>query len=413
MNQPVVEFDDAGPFSSPYPRYGQYDPCASNVDCGCPFSCQSDPALSETSLAPVCLIPCSISNDCDLTTSFCQGGVCKSKRCAFANGFTGAQGDAGFFWAPCDADGTKDGICFPTGIGIGDVLGVCQLTGTLGLGATCTPRTTRDAGPGALCAQGTECLSDQTSAIQASVPFSCQSVCSIANQDPNQCPSGKTCVISALLGYEDGEIGFPGGEAEYNLCSAIGQNGCIEATPAFLKIDRACNTGADCACAQTCTFDPLLDSSICAAPCTTTADCTNMTTSCQNGTCLRTPCAADGGATCVLPGGGGTGTCVPVADAAVDGGNGNLFNPPGAACIQSGTSRAACDATGSSNNPANLCTPGLVCQFTASGGTCQAQCSLIASAMGTPSGCTARQTCTPVEITAALGLPNFQAADCQ
>jgi hypothetical protein len=369
---------------------GEYLGCTTNADCACPLSCQTDPVALESTTTTVCLPPCATSGDCPDPTSFCLGGVCRTKQCAFANGFTGVEADGGAFWGPCNADGINDGICLPIGIGVGDVIGVCQLTGTLPLGSACLPLVTRDAGPGALCVQGAECLNNESVQFQNNPPFSCQAVCD-PNRDGGQCASGDVCILSPIAGTEDGQLRFPGGEAEFGVCSGLGDAGCLDAVQDFATQWGPCTTDADCACDQHCLADPLTHVSLCASSCTSTAGCSDPATSCQGGACWPNLCPGDGGlaARCNAAQ-TGDGTCLGTDELSENLDPGAGINRPGAECVQAGTASQGADCEPDFPDrgaPSRICQPGAVCAGQPDGGgVCRDVCRK-GSSCGTGSVC--------------------------
>ncbi|MHB8418659.1 MAG: hypothetical protein ACYDCL_11315 [Myxococcales bacterium] len=367
----------------------EYLACGTNADCACPLSCQTDPALMESATATVCLYPCSTSSDCADPTSVCQGGVCRTRRCAIAAGATGQIADGGVFWSACDADGTGDGICLPAGGGAHDVVGICQLTGTLVLGAACDPLAGRDAGPGALCAQGTECLDDESVQFQSSPPFTCQAVCQV--DGPSQCPSGDVCILSPIAGTMDGQLRFGGGEAFYDVCSAVGANGCDEAVQDFATQWQPCSADAQCACDQRCLADPVTGTSLCALPCSGTSGCIDPSSSCQGGACWPNLCDGGMAAACSASGGSSAdGTCLgaDTLPAALD--PGANVNAPGGECILAGTAApgGACDPDFPDRaNPGAICQAGSVCAgLPDGGGLCRQVCRTAGAQVACPSG---------------------------
>jgi hypothetical protein len=53
---------------------GLYFGCATNADCACPLSCQTDPAALENDGTTVCLELCATSDDCTSPIGFCPPG---------------------------------------------------------------------------------------------------------------------------------------------------------------------------------------------------------------------------------------------------------------------------------------------------------------------------------------------------
>ncbi len=105
----------------------------------------------------------------------------------------------------------------------------------------------------------------------------------------------------------------------------------------------ACTSGAGCLCPNGCTDDPYLSptvgSSVCEQPCLSSADCTDLTTFCQNGFCHLSPCGpsqgnADGAC---QTGDGQAGSCI---DYNYDGTNSLAAIW---ACALAGTATGACD----------------------------------------------------------------------
>ncbi|HUB09589.1 MAG TPA: hypothetical protein VMB50_21470 [Myxococcales bacterium] len=371
----------------------EYAGCTTNADCACPLSCQTDPVLMESTTATVCLSPCATDSDCPDPTSFCMDGVCRTRQCAFAAGGTGQLADGGDFWAPCDAAGTGDGICLPVGGGALDVIGICQLTGTLSLGAACSPLADRDAGPGALCAQGTECLDDESAQFQTNPPFTCQAACDWQSTT-NSCATGDVCILSPIAGTEDGQLRFGGGEAFFGVCSAVGANGCDEAVQDFAKQWGPCTTDADCACDQRCLPDPLTQTPLCALPCTALSGCSDPSTTCQAGACWPNLCPADGGlaAPCNVAA-TGDGTCLGTdsLSEALDPGAGIL--EPSGECIQTGTAPAGsvCDPDFPDRATlGGICQAGLVCAGQPDGG---GLCRPLCSKADTQAECASGQIC--------------------
>jgi len=156
-----------------------------------------------------CFQTCSSSSQCADATSSCQAFgadyVCNGNLCGpdVKSAYT-SSGPA--YYAPCNSSYTDDGYCLPANVpGLGQV-GLCFATGgkpDAGLPAACSINRS-DAG--ALCPQGTFCLTNQGTGHGACLP-----ACAYTAPVPDagaSCPAAATC------------FGGFGGGAEFGVCLA-------------------------------------------------------------------------------------------------------------------------------------------------------------------------------------------------
>ncbi len=171
-----------------------------------------------------------------------------------------------------------------------------------------------------------------------------------------------------------------------------------------------CSTSLDCMCPkQVCALDSVLGGddaggSICTLPCTTTKDCPNIFTSCQDGLCVTNICEADGGGGAFMgpcdAEGQGDGTCEPSYSITSQDYIGVCFQAgtvklDGGRCDPNQAAFAiASEMNKSRPKASDLCPVGYQC----SGGSCTQLCDPIADTMtdNDAGACLDGQDCLPI-----------------
>ncbi len=323
---------------------GDQQRCATNADCNCPLTCTDDPLLGK-----ICSACCQTGQDCANPFASCQDGNCRVNLCA---------GDAGPYYALCDAGSSLDGTCVPEPVDAdGNLVGICYQSGSAVTGAPCDPQATR-ADLAETCVAGDLCGPDPKGPT-------CRQGCDPTSTEEH-CPASQACLSPE----------FAGGVAQQGICDAPGPGGCntIAAPTRFMP----CTANSSCPCPELCFFDPGEGINICENPCGSDASsCDDSRTVCADGGCAPDYCEKDvlGNA---APGrygmpcnaaGMDDGFCTPYA---LDGVGGAGFG----LCQQSGTSPTDgnCDPGASrSDGPAAFCVPDDFCDLL-SGGVCVASC---------------------------------------
>lgn len=136
---------------------------------------------------------------------------------------------------------------------------------------------------------------------------------------------------------------------------------------------------------------------VCESACQTTADCPNLVTTCQTGSCAVNVCGGATGngsfnSTCNVEG-QGDGTCEPLT---LDGGLSSVGY-----CSQAGVASGGCDPSASRGTaPSEICPPGALCfgGVATFGGTCNQLCDPVGGA------CPAGQFCSGIVDEPDLGV---------
>jgi hypothetical protein len=227
--------------------------------------CGNDPVFG----AGVCLFSCTNTEDCPDPQTHCIGGQCVTNLCA---------ADGGPIDGPCNAAGTGDGICGaelnPTA-NVPIPIGVCQQTGSLAAGATCTQGTPRDAGAAGLCTQGTNCEYQ----LDGGALTLCLKVCDVTAT--SVCGAGAVCLPNP----------YDTDDAQDGICSQLSADaGCALGVDPYATELDLCTSIADCACSTTCVSDTGSGKKYCERPCKTPADCDIPYSTCLGGTCAYNYC---------------------------------------------------------------------------------------------------------------------------
>jgi hypothetical protein len=189
--------------------------------------------------------------------------------------------------------------------------------------------------------------------------------------------------------------------AQDGVCVTTGAGGCANGVDPSTTLGAACASDLGCGCPQNCVNDPVQGQSQCALPCAATStDCSDPSTSCQNGFCVGNVCAGDAG------------PFYTICNAATDAGDGYcqpVINVNGTAqvgvCYQAGTADSgfACDPNAERFDAGALCVLGTVC-FAPDGGTsyCEPGCDAVDA-----NDCGAGNVCA-----ANYNLPSLRAGVC-
>jgi hypothetical protein len=193
---------------------GETQVCLATVGCASQ-GLQCTPGFSlGTQPVSICLYTCSQTSECPNVLTSCQSingmPVCFLNYCA--------QNGTGYF-QPCPSATADDGMCLPYG-SAGGTIGICNGTGALTSGATCTGSRANGTTDG-LCATGLTCTT-YSSATGGTVSV-CQDVC-----DSSANPTGPTCGSADLC------AGFQG----------TGYGNCLEICGADTTV--VCPTGTSC-----------------------------------------------------------------------------------------------------------------------------------------------------------------------
>jgi hypothetical protein len=208
--------------------------------------------------------------------------------------------------------------------------------------------------------------------------------------------SGSTGSPSSNTGGSSTTGGLPtsssSGGTTGSCTSSAGDAGCLPTPDGGLSpyLDDNCTSSSDCCC-LTCVFSQGTGS--CEPDCNVGADCPLAYTSCRNGKCTVTYCGGEAGGSfngpCDLDD-AGDGTCT------APGGLTAVLTDAGywlGFCAKNGTAAtgASCDGT-YRMDPSQLCVPGDVCTFAASGNLI---CTPACDASAPDAGCPAGLTCQP------------------
>jgi hypothetical protein len=321
--------------------------CFSPADCECPRQCAMYPDLGYG----LCLLPCTDSNQCAQIglgavggsppeENWCINGFCRPVSCGLLPD-GGRNGEPG---RSCAAAG-EVGTCF--GIdGEGECLRAGISTDSCDNGAQSWDASKQ-------CVAGSLCLPAVPPAAGV-----CVSLC-----DPDAgtaaCPTGFGCdpIFSDL------------GDTSFGECVPLGNAGCNASGRGATA--SSCDTSAHCACPFVC-HDFGDGGQICAAPCQTTADCDDPSTSCQGGFCLVNGCTTP--RSLCDAGGANDGVCADLP-----------FPATGLRCVQGGTASQSCDPHGTRGTPSALCAPPLRCDAVADGGSCRVICDQGSTTLTCPS----------------------------
>ncbi len=154
--------------------------CTVDSDCGCPYTCVSDPPFGMD-----CEPPCLQLTDCGDLGYVCNGTYCQFNAC-------GSDTGNGSFNATCNVAGIDDGTCIPFSLN-GTTIGECFQGGTSteccdGLAS----RTDTSAKMPNVCVAGSICSGG------ADVSGECGPVCDPSKRRP--CPTDLFCAV--LVGDE-------------------------------------------------------------------------------------------------------------------------------------------------------------------------------------------------------------------
>ncbi len=177
----------------------EFYPCLPAVGCA-----QGSPPLTcsaitlPTGSENLCVVDCAASTGCPTPSTTCQSvsgqSVCWYDLCGPGSSPDGGTANGTVYYAPCNAQGSGDGVCLPVTSGSGTV-GICQQGGPLAAGATgCSPIRPAGGALATLCDGTSYCLTSFSGGTTSLCYPICGAQAPMAADGGPGCGTGTGCV---------------------------------------------------------------------------------------------------------------------------------------------------------------------------------------------------------------------------
>ncbi len=160
----------------------ELDPCLASLGCAGALVCQATPD------GGLCLQPCTSSSDCADPTTACL--IERGQQACWPNACGPGTANGTAYFGSCNATGTGDGTCLPSGAS-----GLCLASGAVATGQSC--QFARAAGPSPLCSAGDICVGSSEGRNLSL----CEPLCDPDGGSPT-CSPGEAC--APVFGREVG-----------------------------------------------------------------------------------------------------------------------------------------------------------------------------------------------------------------